>query len=1531
MTYLQKYIVFILAWFLLCKAIIAQQVPQEYVLHYLTFNDPIQDGVRMNLNLQPISGPHRWVIGNAYTDPNETIETPDQTRVVQGNIFGAPRSGYLYITNPSNPLFPNAAYNKRSTSNVVSKLNAQTICTLGFQIVEISFFWMAGGDGVNAYGEILWSARGSDPTPVTIDGQPLRLFGSRDKWQYTTVSVPGTANTSDVEYYIRWVNRANNAGEPMDLSIGIDDFTVKGTITKLPRLFTEIRPALPGNQVCQGTTIQVCLRHEWQLCPGFYRIRLSEPNGEFTPTSPQIGPLFHSIDTTPGPFNMYYPSWPCFTVPIPQFASPDICYKIRFERFTQYPIGGVGNFAVDDLTGYPFLPPAVDGRPADAPCFEVINCQPRYIIDTQPEGPPFSPRIPDGAPPTLISRERNCDIVCVNSPLTITFGSRIQVRNPNTGQWQNAPSYLYDPGNEYIGQLLRLNISGRDTTITVVRQIGQPLRERAGLAQYPTRNSPWGSISDLVPDVPDGCNYYLRVISTNPPSIDSRYWGPFCIRHCDIETNNLRPVSICYSCNVKAEDEFPTDPERSLVPYDWYVCTRCNNAPGKCEGCNEEQKKIYLNACKDTIPTGLPHRLEHGALIPVLVKINRWPWPQNAPVRYSPGDIFEIELWQPVSPPPSVPPPLRPSHEYPTIAKVDIDQTYQEIQNAENRQVAFMQMVSNTRWQPSNPPPSQEAIIWLKVIGSDRGGPHPAKAPNPPPYPGPYFFRIISKKNPPNTAPDTIPGFPHSRIGNVNCKPQDAFGQFTTLTIAEPAQAAPMLILSDNVPECYNKNDPNPNEGYIGMDIVPPVQSSCYEWYIKRPGETEFSYFFTTCPPNNSSLGVIVTQGETYEFKVRERAGGVNQGCFGPFSEPLIVVAGQNQRIKFKLNEPPPFCIGDEVVYSVEFDATTPTQYSFAEARFEPPTAGRVTYTANNEIRILWQDTGMCRLKVLGIVKPSPLCELRDSAYFVVRSYADPLPIFGGKSPKIPICSNEPFYLFNIPPLAQMNRRKDFYGKLFDYGMWVTDKDFKDELGPNDRINTFWPSQTAIEIKENVNSDLATEQDSIFRTRDGRDVWRGALVIPARQIPPGQVRYLFLRTRNENGCVARDPITLLTPPDFIIDVGKDTLICPGQVFQLNAKTLFTTPFPEGAENWKTEIMYEWEEHPGVTYLDPRNIPNPKVRLSRPVNTLKVNVTVTYKPDENSAQSLTCDTKSRVLIVQVYQPAEMQDRVCLLDSTYFLPLPIRENMPGKWESGFYQKPPDQLPVPIEEENKVRLGAIDQVGGVRIGRAGTPQGYKTVSFVYRHESSGCTDTLHLTVTGSPEIDFKALKPNYLKFFPRDSAINSFLDKSLGTDPNRNRWRVWINKPHLPKADTSVFLNQKDLENYFFEYNKIFPDTVSYFVELTVISHEGCAAKDTLEVLVVNVYSLIVYNVFTPNGDGVNDRFVVENEGVKEYRLSIFDRWGNQVFFTQNPMEHWDGTRNNDGVTKMQEGAYFYYLEGRFHNDRQFQRSGNVTLLR
>jgi gliding motility-associated-like protein len=66
----------------------------------------------------------------------------------------------------------------------------------------------------------------------------------------------------------------------------------------------------------------------------------------------------------------------------------------------------------------------------------------------------------------------------------------------------------------------------------------------------PALGSPPGSVSGLINEnnhpITDGCNYYIRIRSTNPATI-GMVWGPFCIRHCDIETNYKMDIQACIS------------------------------------------------------------------------------------------------------------------------------------------------------------------------------------------------------------------------------------------------------------------------------------------------------------------------------------------------------------------------------------------------------------------------------------------------------------------------------------------------------------------------------------------------------------------------------------------------------------------------------------------------------------------------------------------------------------------------------------------------------------------------------------------------------------------------------------------------------------------------------------------------------------------------------------------------------------------------------------------------------------------------
>jgi gliding motility-associated-like protein len=89
------------------------------------------------------------------------------------------------------------------------------------------------------------------------------------------------------------------------------------------------------------------------------------------------------------------------------------------------------------------------------------------------------------------------------------------------------------------------------------------------------------------------------------------------------------------------------------------------------------------------------------------------------------------------------------------------------------------------------------------------------------------------------------------------------------------------------------------------------------------------------------------------------------------------------------------------------------------------------------------------------------------------------------------------------------------------------------------------------------------------------------------------------------------------------------------------------------------------------------------------------------------------------------------------------------------------------------------------------------------------------------------------------------------------------------------------------------------------------------------------LFVPNIFTPNNDGVNDVFYPLSAcPYTFYEFSVFNRWGERVFTSDNPNDRWNGAYKG-AVCNV--GVYVYVLRYHFENDTTQTKSGSVTLLR
>ncbi len=88
------------------------------------------------------------------------------------------------------------------------------------------------------------------------------------------------------------------------------------------------------------------------------------------------------------------------------------------------------------------------------------------------------------------------------------------------------------------------------------------------------------------------------------------------------------------------------------------------------------------------------------------------------------------------------------------------------------------------------------------------------------------------------------------------------------------------------------------------------------------------------------------------------------------------------------------------------------------------------------------------------------------------------------------------------------------------------------------------------------------------------------------------------------------------------------------------------------------------------------------------------------------------------------------------------------------------------------------------------------------------------------------------------------------------------------------------------------------------------------------------LNIPNVFSPNGDQVNDFFDVDTDGTTVYEFTIFTRSGSRIYHTLSPRIYWDGS-SLDGK-KLKEGIYYYVIEEQ-GGSTPFNKAGFMYLYR
>ena len=203
----------------------------------------------------------------------------------------------------------------------------------------------------------------------------------------------------------------------------------------------------------------------------------------------------------------------------------------------------------------------------------------------------------------------------------------------------------------------------------------------------------------------------------------------------------------------------------------------------------------------------------------------------------------------------------------------------------------------------------------------------------------------------------------------------------------------------------------------------------------------------------------------------------------------------------------------------------------------------------------------------------------------------------------------------------------------------------------------------------------------------------------------------------------------------------------------------------------------------------------------------------------------------------------------------------------------------------------------------------------------DANGCTDVQSFTLT-EPADDFVATVHlvDYAGAGIAPLSV-SFEDATVTVDDIQHTF-------YWPSGDSVLYNgNGSTSQNVTFP-SKTFTEIGPNAVDIIVTNmNSGCTDDTTFIIDVQGIPE--INNVFTPNGDGINDYFNFGEYAMKSISVSLYNRWGEEVYSWSTSNTQWDG-RGIDGED-VAEGVYYYVLNAIGQDGFVYERKGSITLLR
>ncbi len=193
----------------------------------------------------------------------------------------------------------------------------------------------------------------------------------------------------------------------------------------------------------------------------------------------------------------------------------------------------------------------------------------------------------------------------------------------------------------------------------------------------------------------------------------------------------------------------------------------------------------------------------------------------------------------------------------------------------------------------------------------------------------------------------------------------------------------------------------------------------------------------------------------------------------------------------------------------------------------------------------------------------------------------------------------------------------------------------------------------------------------------------------------------------------------------------------------------------------------------------------------------------------------------------------------------------------------------------------------------------------------DNNGCTNTSSFVATAYPlpVADF-----NFTPEKPIEAIDEVYFTDATTIGGPATQWTWWfMNNSTIRLQQNPTFL---------------FENPGTYPVALVVKNKWGCADTVVKNITINEDFAIYLPNTFTPNDDGINDVFAPKGLGVVKYTMTIYDRWGEKLFTTNDFTKGWDGTYK--GVN-CKNDVYVYKMSYYNNQDKKIDKTGHVTISR